>query len=208
MGIFNFFKSNKGIKDSEFYSEQFQAEICALALWKLEENNFKSQQAEKELKKVGLNNNQIEFVLTKVKSISNRSDSIDIQNTEFGISDDLLDKIVKKEISEDEIKAYFDKLLSFATYQAQQGKHKNALELFQKCLIINPNADEAYSNLSILNYNMNDFEQSLSNINKAIELKPTEKIYYRNKAITCEYLKLHQEEKNVTKKLLQLTKMI
>lgn len=47
---------------------------------------------------------------------------------------------------------------------------------------------------------MNDFEQSLKNINKAIEIKPLEIIYHKNKAITCEQIGLHQEEKNATKK--------
>lgn len=206
MGIFNFFKKNKGIEESKFYSEQFQAEICALALWKLEGNNFRQQEAEKELKKVGLNENQIEYILNKVINISNKREAINIQNTEFGISDELIDKIVKKEINENEIKGYFDKLFSFATYQAQQGKNKNALELFQKCLIINPNADEVYSNLSILNCNMNDYEQALSNINKAIGIKPTEKIYYKNKAVTCNDLELYQEEKTCYEKILEIDK--
>ncbi|MDP9957002.1 tetratricopeptide (TPR) repeat protein [Epilithonimonas hungarica] len=205
MGIFDFLKKkNKGIDENKFLSNLFQNEICALALWKLKENNSNPYIAIKELKKVGLSDEQIDYVLEKTKKIIEPEQTFNIQNTDFGISDDLLDKIIKKEISDLEIRNYFEKLFSFATYQAQNGKQKNALELYQKCLLINPNADEVYSNLSILNYEMNDFEKSLENINKAIEIKPLEIIYYKNKAVTCEHLELHEEEKKCYEKIVEI----
>lgn len=205
MGIFDFLKKkNIGIEESKFNSQQFQNEICALALWKLEENKGNPDVAFNELKKIGLSDEQIDYILEKTKTIIDPEKSYNLQNTEFGISDDLLDRILKREISESETKGYFDKLFSFATYQAQNGKEQNALELYQKCLLINPNADEVYSNLSILNYEMNDFEKSLENINKAIEIKPLEIIYYKNKAVTCEHLELHEEEKKCYEKIIQI----
>lgn len=75
MGLFNFFKpkpKQDGIKHSKFNSTQFQNEVCALALWKLEDNNLKPDVAIDELKKVGLNEEQIDFVLDKVNSFLNK----------------------------------------------------------------------------------------------------------------------------------------
>jgi hypothetical protein len=54
MGLFSFFRAKqKGIEDSKFNSTQFQNEICALALWKLEENKLRPNVAIYELKKMG-----------------------------------------------------------------------------------------------------------------------------------------------------------
>lgn len=73
MGLFDFFKKKqKGIEDSKFNSVQFQNEICALALWKLEENDLNPNVAIYELKKVGLNSEQIDFVLEKTKTFLNK----------------------------------------------------------------------------------------------------------------------------------------
>ena len=73
MGLFDFFKKKqKGIEDSKFNSTQFQNEICALALWKLEENDLNPNVAIYELKKVGLSPEQIDFVIEKTKTFLNK----------------------------------------------------------------------------------------------------------------------------------------
>ncbi len=52
MGLFDFLKNkNTGIEDNKFNSMQFQNEVCALALWKLEQHNDVPDEAKKELKK-------------------------------------------------------------------------------------------------------------------------------------------------------------
>lgn len=66
MGVFDFLKKkNKGIDDVKFNSQQFQNEVCALTIWQLEENNDNPDRAISELKKVGLNDIQIELILKK-----------------------------------------------------------------------------------------------------------------------------------------------
>jgi len=80
MGLFDFLKKkNKGIEDAKFNSVKFQNEVCALALWKLEENKLKPNIAIHELKKIGLNDEQIDFILERAKTFldkkSNNSDS-------------------------------------------------------------------------------------------------------------------------------------
>lgn len=76
MGLFDFFKKKKqdntGIENSIFSSVQFQDQICALALWKLEENNMNPNIAVYEMKKVGLNDEQVGIILEKAKEISGR----------------------------------------------------------------------------------------------------------------------------------------
>ncbi len=70
MGIFDFFKKkNKGIDDVKFQDRNFQNSVCALALYKLQENNFNTEPAIYELKNLGLNDKQIEYVLAKCKSV-------------------------------------------------------------------------------------------------------------------------------------------
>lgn len=66
MGIFDFLKKkNKGIEETKFNSQQFQNEICALAVWQFEQHNDNPDRAISELKKIGLNDKQIESVLKK-----------------------------------------------------------------------------------------------------------------------------------------------
>lgn len=68
MGLFDIFKKKQtGIEHSKFHSKQFQDEICALALVKIEENNSNPNVAKYELKKLGLNDEQINIILEKVK---------------------------------------------------------------------------------------------------------------------------------------------
>ncbi|WP_294315758.1 hypothetical protein [uncultured Chryseobacterium sp.] len=74
MGLFDFFKKKKqentGIENSKFISVEFQNQICALALWKLKENDMNPNIAVYEMKKAGLNDEQINVILEKVKEIS------------------------------------------------------------------------------------------------------------------------------------------
>lgn len=87
MGIFDLFKKKKqGIDESKFNSTQFQSEICALVLWKLEENNSNPNVAKYELKKVGLNEEQINFVLEKVKKFV-KNEKINSSSQSSGIDE-------------------------------------------------------------------------------------------------------------------------
>lgn len=108
MGIFDFLKKKKtGIEENKFLSNQFQNEISALALWKLEENNLNSNVAIYELKKVGLNDEQIDFVLEKIKKTFNyefnvsNSKKTGIEETKFNSED------YQKEILDYSQKIYF-----------------------------------------------------------------------------------------------------
>ena len=90
MGLFDFLKKrNKGIEDAKFNSVQFQNELCALALWKLEENNLNPNVAICELKKIGLNDGQINFILERIKTFLNKksnnspSQNLGIEQTKF-----------------------------------------------------------------------------------------------------------------------------
>lgn len=81
MGLFDFLKKkNKGIDDATFHSLQFQREICALALWKLNVHNGNPTIASNELKKAGLNDEQVAFVLKKVKQIQSNDKNPDPVN--------------------------------------------------------------------------------------------------------------------------------
>lgn len=76
MGLFDFLKKKEvGIENIKFNSRQFQLEICALALWKLEENNGKPDIAISELKKVGLNDEQVQVILKKVNQLGKEKDN-------------------------------------------------------------------------------------------------------------------------------------
>ncbi|NOQ72419.1 MAG: tetratricopeptide repeat protein [Crocinitomix sp.] len=67
MGLLDFLKKkNKGIAAAKFNSEQFQLELMAVALWKMKESNNPNS-AIKELKKVGLNEEQVQLILKKTK---------------------------------------------------------------------------------------------------------------------------------------------
>lgn len=66
MGFFDFLKKkNTGIDETRFHSTQFQNEVCALAMWKLKENTHNSEIAKKELRKIGLNEDQILIIIDK-----------------------------------------------------------------------------------------------------------------------------------------------
>ena len=76
MGLFDFFKKKqKGIEINEFNSSSFQTSCCALAIWKLEENNLNPQIAIQELLKIGLSNEQASFIIEKSKKIIEQKDA-------------------------------------------------------------------------------------------------------------------------------------
>lgn len=107
MGLFDFFKKkNTGIEAAKFNSEQFQNEICALAMWKLEENNGNPNIAIEQLKEVGLNDEQIQLVLKRANQIiqfQKQSNS-----NQIGIPDNVFksDKF-QKEILDNSFELYF-----------------------------------------------------------------------------------------------------
>lgn len=89
MGIFDFLKkkpketekqtksrfssteNKKSINHVEFNSIQFQREVCAVALWKIEEAGYKLENARKELRSLGLDDDQTRIILELVKPILN-----------------------------------------------------------------------------------------------------------------------------------------
>ncbi|QXP78776.1 MULTISPECIES: tetratricopeptide repeat protein [Winogradskyella] len=205
MGLFDFLrKKNTGIELSKFNSQQFQTECCALALWKLKENNYNLDIAIKELRKIGLSNEQADAILQKVNKHTQKETELKLENTEFGISDEALEKILNGVATKEQIKSTLDKLFSFATYQGKNGKSKNAIDLFNKCILINPHFIGAYVNLSALYYDMDNYEESLKIINKAIKLDPSNKVLYQNKAITCNTIENHNEEKKCYEKIVEI----
>lgn len=165
MGIFDFFKKKQsGIEDSKFNSTQFQNEICALALWKLEENDLNPNIAIYELKKVGLNTEQINSVLEKTKTFLNkdlnisRSKNSGIEEIKFNNED------YQKEILDYAQKLYF------------QNNHRYGIvkhELFKDGLS-NERADEIVEKLQRKNSEMvNDFQKDLdSGLIAEIKIQP------------------------------------
>lgn len=115
MGLFDFLKKKNtkteeskfnGIEESKFNSLQFQNEVSALALWKLEENNGKSDTAIFELRKIGLNERQIEFIIKRVNKVVQS----DTQNTlnQKGIDDSTFNSdSFQKGILDNSIDLYF-----------------------------------------------------------------------------------------------------
>ncbi|MFD1553249.1 hypothetical protein DNU06_17365 [Putridiphycobacter roseus] len=204
MGIFDFLKKkNSGIEDSEFNSEQFQQHCYALAVWKLKESN-NSNDAIRELKKIGLNEVQVEIILKKAMNLIVKETESKLEHTEFGISDKSLEEILSGKASKEQTKNILDKLFSFATFQSKKGKSQNAIDLFNKCILIDPSFVGSYVNLSALNHEMDNYEESLKNINKAIELDPLNKVLYENKAITCETVNNYKEEKKCYEKIVEI----
>jgi tetratricopeptide (TPR) repeat protein len=61
----------KRVSDSTFNSIQFQKETYALALWKIEESDYKIEAAIKELKNIGLDYSQTQIILERVKPYLN-----------------------------------------------------------------------------------------------------------------------------------------
>ncbi|WP_163411370.1 tetratricopeptide repeat protein [Flavobacterium ajazii] len=165
MGIFDFFKKKRnGIEDSKFNSTQFQNEICALALWKLEENDLNPNIAIYELKKVGLNTEQINSVLEKTKTFLNKdlnishSQNLGIEEIKFNSED------YQKEILDYAQKLYFQN-----NHRYEIVKH----ELFKDGLS-NEQADEVVEKLQRKNSEMvNDFQKDLdSGLISEIKIQP------------------------------------
>lgn len=115
MGILNFFSKIKGGSDSiekkqskstksgipflKFNSQQFQAEVGAIAMCELKENNNNPSTAIYELQKMGLNKEQIDEVLNKARAYNkikdereaeNKKETIDVkENVELFESDEV-----------------------------------------------------------------------------------------------------------------------
>ena len=72
-----------------------------------------------------------------------------------------------------------DKALKF--YQAK-GKELNAIEAFRNLLSKYPENDQGWAHLSTMQMQISDYDKSISSINKAIEIKPNNFWYFRQKA--------------------------
>jgi tetratricopeptide (TPR) repeat protein len=149
MGLFDFFKKeNKGIENSKFYSEQFQHEICALALWKLEENNLNPNVAKYELKKIGLNDDQIDYIIDKTNQFIKKEK---VTNTEqiTGIDENkFYEESYQSEILDFAQKAYFQNKHSYEAVEQdllQEGlNHNQANEIISKLKKLNADMVNAF----------------------------------------------------------------
>tara|TARA_B100001287_G_scaffold155857_1_gene131114 strand:- start:1687 stop:3381 length:1695 start_codon:yes stop_codon:yes gene_type:complete len=67
-------------------------------------------------------------------------------------------------------------------FEAERNKvledYINALELYEKCIKINPNEPSAYNEIAKIHFFLNDWENSEDYIKMAISLDPTNKWYY------------------------------
>lgn len=165
MGLFDFFKKKQqGIEENRFYSAQFQTEVCALALWKLKENNFNPAEAIKELKQVGLNDEQVDFILTKTNNFLKQDTELDqqtpgIEEAKFRSSE------FRKEILEFAQSTYFQNNHSYEVV---------AQKLLEKGLN-RSQANTIVSDLKNLNADMvADFQEKLdSGVISDIKIKPS-----------------------------------
>lgn len=165
MGLFDFFKSKKqGIEDSVFNSDQFQNETCALALWKLKENNLNPNVAIYELKKVGLNDGQINFIIEKAKKYLD----YDLNNS-YSTNSGIDDIKFRREDYQNEILDYAQKLYFQNNHRYEIVKH----ELLKDGLNTNQ-ADEIVCKLQEKNSQMvNEFQEKLdSGEISEIKIKP------------------------------------
>lgn len=152
------------IDEALFNSTQFQNEVYALALWKLEGNNLKPNVAIYELKKVGLNEEQINLVLERVKKHLNQEVN-DSHSVNSGIDDAKFDS----EVYQNEILDYAQKLYFQNNHRYEIVKH----ELFKDGLS-SKQAEEIVSKLENKNSEMiNDFQEKLdSGIITEMKIKP------------------------------------
>lgn len=168
MGLFDFFKKKKqdntGIENSIFNSVQFQDQICALALWKLEENNMNPNIAVYEMKKAGLNDEQVGIILEKAKEISGRKLKL-LSSQDQGIDKNLFNS-----------KAYRAKILDHAQQLYFQNNHRYEVvrhELFKEGLS-RKQSEEIVTALQEKNTEMvNDFQEKLdSGVISEIKIAP------------------------------------
>jgi len=91
----------KRVNPNDFNTENFQISALALALWKIKENDYHQKTAINELAKMGLDNNQINIIIEKVKPFLNGSlnetfkSNLGIENSVFesqGFQEDIFVK--------------------------------------------------------------------------------------------------------------------
>lgn len=165
MGLFDFFKKKQnGIENSKFNSTQFQNEICALALWKLKENNLKPNVAIYELKKIGLNDEQIDTVLEKVNTFLDKE-----PNDSYAQNSGIDDAKFNSDDYQNEILDYAQKLYFENNHRYEIVKH----ELFKDGLNTKQ-AEEIVAKLEKKNSEMvNNFQEQLdSGAISEIKIKP------------------------------------
>lgn len=155
MGLFDFFKSKKqGIENTKFNSVQFQNEVCALALWKLKDHNLQPDVAISELKKVGLNDEQVNFILEKVKKIIPHEVNADHpHSTNPGIDD------IKFRSAE-----YQNEIIAYAqnVYFQNHHRYETVKDILLKDGLNTSQADEIVNKLQERNAQMvNEFQDKL-----------------------------------------------
>lgn len=167
MGLFDFFKSKKqGIDHAKFNSDQFQNEACALALWKLKDHNMQPGIAISELKKIGLNDEQANFILEKVKRfIAQETNTNHPKPEEPGIDD------IKFRSD-----AYQNEILTYAQNVYFQNHHQygTVKDILLKDGLNTSQADEIINKLQERNAQMvNEFQEKLdSGEITEIKIKP------------------------------------
>lgn len=151
------------IDEALFNTTQFQNEACALALWKLKENDLKPNIAIYELKKIGLNDEQIKIILARVKKHLNQELNY-AHSANSGIDDTKFNNA-----------AYQNEILDYAQKLYFQNNQRYEIvknELFKDGLS-SKQAEEIVSKLEKKNSEMvNDFQQELDS-GRIAEIKIT-----------------------------------
>ena len=155
MGLFDFFKSKKqGIENTKFNSVQFQNEICALALWKLKDHHLQPDVAISELKKVGLNDEQVNFILEKVKKFIPQEVNADQPHSTHPGIDDIK---FRSEAYQNEIITY-----SQNVYFQNHHQYETVKDILLKEGLNTSQADEIVDKLQERNAQMvNEFQDKL-----------------------------------------------
>jgi len=150
MGFFNFLKKkNAGIDKKSFHSKQLQDELCALALWKLEENNHNPEHARNELEKKGLSDEQISIIMEKADYF--------LKNKKAVYSEGINEKEFNSE-------SYQTEILDFAEeiYFNNQHNYKTVYDHLLKKKLNDHQASQTITRLkNQIELRVNDFQEQL-----------------------------------------------
>ncbi len=204
MGLFDFFKSSKGIESKKFNSEQYQLEILAFAHMTYFENNQKYPIVLEKLQEKGLSKVQAEHIVGKLKAknakmVSNFQEELDSGKI-TGIKVIPNEEHTKENTNKDQV----DKYIGFGAYQLERGDLENALELFDKAIELDENAVLAYANKGNLYAKRGDFERAIHFYDKALSIDTTQKQIFSAKASTLDEMGRFEEAVEVYEKVLSM----
>ena len=135
MGLFDFFrKKEEGINERTFNSKQYQDEITAYARTKYFESKQNYDTVQNLLATKGLNNEQVDFIIQRVRELNSKMTEKFQQDLDSGKITDI--KVIpnpehqKGNTDQEQV----DKYIAFGAYQMDRGDLDNALELFDKAI--------------------------------------------------------------------------